>query len=108
LKRAYDEINRARTILELGEKATLKEVKAAFRSRTKKWHPDKCRKQDKKKCHEKMKEINQAYKIIMRYIDGYSYSFEQEKIVESNLEERWKKQFGGDPLWGVRRDPGGN
>ena len=96
-----DEINKARTILELGEKATLREVKAAFRSQTKKWHPDKCKKKDKKECHEKMKEINQAYKTIMKYIEDYNYSFAEEKVVEDSPEERWKKRFGVDLTWGV-------
>lgn len=100
MKRVYEEINKARTILELGEKATLKEIKAAFRSQTKKWHPDKCKKKDKKECHEKMKEINQAYKIIMKYIEDYNYSFSEDKVSEDSPEEHWRKRFGKDPTWG--------
>jgi DnaJ-class molecular chaperone len=94
------DIEKARIILELGEKATLKEVKAAFRTQTKKWHPDKCKKKEQKTCHEKMKAINRAYKTIMKYIEEYNYSFAGEKITEEDLEERWKKRFGKDPLWG--------
>ena len=94
------EIDKARKILELGEKASLKEIKAAYRALSKKWHPDKCGKKDKKACHEKMKEINRAYKIITKYVEDYNYSFAEEKVVEDNQEVRWKKQYGRDPLWG--------
>lgn len=100
-KISFEEIDKARSILKLGEKATLAEIKSAHRALSKKWHPDKCKKKDQKICHEKMKEINRAYKIIMKYIEDYRYSFAEEKVIEESPEERWKKQFGGDPLWGT-------
>jgi uncharacterized protein YukE len=100
-KISFEEIDRTRKTLELEDKATLEEIKRAHRRLSKKWHPDKCKKKDQKICHEKMKEINRAYKIIMKYIDDYNYSFEQERVIEESPEERWKAQFGGDPLWGT-------
>lgn len=100
MKMSAADIERARIILELGEKATLKEIKSSFRSLSKQWHPDKCGKKDKKECHQKMKEINWANKVIMKYVEDYNYSFAEEKVSEDNPEARWKKQFGKDPLWG--------
>ena len=100
-KISFEEIDKTRKILELSEKATLAEIKEVHRRLSKKWHPDGCKKKDQKICHEKMKEINRAYKIIMKYINDYNYSFEQERIVGESPEERWKKQFGNDPLWGT-------
>ena len=97
----FEEIDKARKVLELEEKAALAEIKNAHRALSKKWHPDKCRKKDKELCHEKMKVINKAYKIILKYIEEYRYSFAEEKTIEESPEERWKKQFGGDPLWGT-------
>lgn len=97
---SFEKIDKARKVLGLEEKASLAEIKSAHRALTKKWHPDKCKKRDKELCHEKMKEINKAHKTILAYIDSYCYSFKEEKVVEDNPEERWKKQFGGDPLWG--------
>jgi len=47
-----------------------------------------------------MKEINRAYRIILKYIDSFSYPFSKEKLIEDSPEERWKAQFGGDPHWG--------
>jgi len=100
MKLSAAEIDRARRILELGEKASLKEIRAAYRVLSKKWHPDKCKKKDERECHEKMKEINKAYKTILHYIENYNYSFAEEKVLEDSPEERWKKQFGRDPTWG--------
>ena len=100
MSKSYKEIDWATRVLGLGEEASLKKIMMAFRSQAKKWHPDKCKKKDKEACHEKMKEINRAYKIIMKYIEDYSYSFKREKIAEDDPMERWKQQFGGDPHWG--------
>ena len=99
-KISFEEIDKARKILDLGRDATIEEIKRAYHRLSKKWHPDKCREKDKELCHEKMKEINKAYKIIMKYIENYRYSFTEEKVTEENPEERWKAQFGSDPLWG--------
>jgi DnaJ-class molecular chaperone len=100
-KISFEEIDKARKILELSEKATSTEIKEGYRRLSKKWHPDKCKKKEQKICHEKMKGINKAYKIVLKYIEDYRYSFAKEKVVEENPEERWKKQFSGDPLWGT-------
>jgi len=100
MKPSASKINEARKILGLADRASLKEIKEAFWSQTRKWHPDKCKKKDKNICHEKMKEINKAYKVIMSYVENYNYSFNDETVWEDNPEERWKKRFGRDPIWG--------
>ena len=38
----YDEITKARQILELHESASLKEIKNKYRELLKEWHPDLC------------------------------------------------------------------
>lgn len=98
---SFEEIDKARKILGLEEKTTLAEVKSAHRALSKRWHPDKCKKKDKELCHEKMKEINRAYKTVLRYIENYRYSFAKEKVIEESPEEQWKARFAGDPLWGT-------
>lgn len=100
-KISFEEIDKARKTLELSENATLAEIKEVHRRLSKKWHPDKCKKKDQKICHEMMKEINKAYKIISKYIEDYRFSFAKEKAIEESSEERWKAQFGSDPLWGT-------
>jgi len=97
----FEEVDNARKILGFGITADLITIKKAYRKLVKDWHPDKCNKKDEELCHEKTKEINKAYKIILKYIENYSYSFAEEKVLEESPEERWKKQFGGDPHWGM-------
>ena len=96
----YEAIDKARKTLGLGETADLSEIKTAYRCLSKKWHPDRCKKGEQDICHEKMKEINKSYKTVLGYIDDYRYSFAEEKIMEDDPQERWKKQFGDDPVWG--------
>mgnify|MGYP001450150471 CR=1 FL=1 len=97
----FEKIDKARKILELEERASLVEIKKAYRSLSKKWHPDRCEKGDEKLCHERMKEINKAYKILLEYVEHYCYPFSKEKVIEDSPEERWKRQFGSDHLWGT-------
>ena len=96
----FKDVEKAKEVLALGERASLTEIKKAYRNLSKKWHPDGCPKKRRYECHEKMKEINWAYKVISKYVEEYRYSFAEEDVVEASPEERWKKQFGGDPLWG--------
>lgn len=97
----FAEIDQARKVLGLGEKADLAEIKKAYRRLAKEWHPDKCRKGDQTESHEKMKEINLAYKIIMKYIENYRYDFVERKVSEDDPAARWQAQFGDDPMWGT-------
>ncbi|PIS29828.1 molecular chaperone DnaJ [Candidatus Saganbacteria bacterium CG08_land_8_20_14_0_20_45_16] len=95
------DLKNACQVLELGETATLDEIKRSYRALSRKWHPDRCQEKDKQACHEKMKEINRAYEIIMKYLENYHYSFDQENGDQENkLESFWRERFGGDPMWG--------
>ncbi|MBW2037920.1 MAG: J domain-containing protein [Deltaproteobacteria bacterium] len=98
-KRKYEEITKARHILELPESATLEQIKNHYKRLIKKWHPDVC--QEKREiCEKKTIEINDAYKCIMNYCSHYKFSFSEEEV-EKHLspEEWWFKRFGGDPIW---------
>lgn len=48
----------------------------------------------------KIREINQAYKIISEYISSYQFSFEEEQFYKQNSEEFIRMQFMNDPVWG--------
>lgn len=94
---SFEDIDRATKILGLGEKATLKDIKIAYRSQAKKWHPDKCKKKDQEICHKRMKQINKAYKTILKYLEDYSYSFTLQKTIEESQGEFWRSRFGKNP-----------
>ncbi len=103
-KPLYEEITKARKILELPESATMQEITGHYKKLMTKWHPDKCR--EKKGIYEqKAKEINDAYEIIMSYCNNYDFSFSKEEV-EKHITERewWFKRFGKDPIWGNYSD----
>jgi len=97
----FKKINEARKILELGEKATLKEIKSAYREKAKKYHPDSAQCMNKEECEEVMKKINDAYKTLLNYCENYVYSFKKEDIEdEKDAYARYIKSFENDWLWG--------
>jgi DnaJ-class molecular chaperone len=80
----------------LGEKAALAEIKQAHRRLVKEWHPDRRSKKEQGLSHEKMKEINRAYKIVLKYIEQYSYDLTGRRDKEEDPQARWQAQFGND------------
>ena len=96
----YEEITKARKILELNEFATLKDIKNKYRELLEEWHPDLCR-EDGAIRKQKTIEIIKAHRIIMDYCEQYRFSFSKEEIEKYiSPEELWAKQFGKDPIWG--------
>ena len=90
----YEEIDEARKILELGESATLREIKDAYRRLALKYHPD--RSEDKKDAEEMFKKITAAHDIIMAYCAAYRYSFKKRDVEESadkEIDEEHLKNF---------------
>jgi DnaJ-class molecular chaperone len=94
-------ILQAKQILNIGEKATLAEIKAKYKRLLRQWHPDKC--QDQVEAQKRTVKLNQAYEIIEDYCQKYLFSF-IEADIKRNLpaEERYKLQFSSDAVWGVQ------
>jgi len=90
----FKELDEARKTLELGESATLKEIKDAYRRLVLKHHPDRSR--SKKEDSEMFKKITGAYNTIMEYCAGYRYSFRKKDAgdtSDSELDEEILKNF---------------
>jgi DnaJ-class molecular chaperone len=87
----FNEISEARRLLGLGEAATLKEIKSTYRRLAHRHHPDKhivASEEDM----ERMKKLNQAYKVLMDYCTDYRYSFREEAVARTYPnEEDWRK-----------------
>jgi len=88
---SYEEVQKARKLLGLGECATLSEIKEAFRKMAKKYHPDKCQ-ENREECEEMMRKLTEAKNIIFTFLAGYRYCFTQKPAEEQDWEE-WKKRF---------------
>ena len=103
-KEEWQEIEWARTRLGLEERATLDDIKKAYRRLAKKYHPDHTKGQGRDGQHA-MREINRAYRLLLDYCNNYRYPLVRNLEEEVDDEEWWMNRFGQDPLWG--KSPGG-
>lgn len=97
----YEEINEARLLLGLHQRASLAEIRANYKRLMRKWHPDKCT-EDAQSCEEMSKKIIAAYELIIAYCEMYRFSFSKDEIMEHASEEDfWLERFGKDSSWGI-------
>ena len=89
----FEEIDKARRLLGLGETATLKEIKEGYRRIANQYHPDKCRDEDRLECEEMMKKANHAYKLLEEYRANYRFSFEEEAIRKTYPFDEYLRTF---------------
>ena len=94
----YADLQKALRILGLGERATLKEIKARHRELVKRHHPDTGSTDDT----EMIRQVNAAYRMVFDYVSAYRFSFAEDEFYEQNPEERIWMQFADDPLWGKK------
>ena len=96
----FAEIDESRKILGLGETATLKDIKKAYRKLSLKYHPDRC--EDKKECEKTFKKINHANEILMAYCAGYRYCFDKEEVKKTSMDEEFREHLKRfyDGWWG--------
>jgi len=88
----FKEIDEARQLLGLGETASLKEVKAAFKRLAHLHHPDK-HAGNSPDDTEMMQRLNRAYKTLTDYCEKYKYSFKQEDVARVYPEEEDYKKW---------------
>ena len=88
----FSEIDEARRLLKLGEAATLKEVRSAYRKLSHRHHPDK-HSSDAEENDLMMKKVNQAYKLLLGYCTDYKYSFREEDIGRTYPHEEYMRKW---------------
>lgn len=91
----YQQLQDALKTFGLGDRATLQQIKARHRALVKRYHPDRGT-SDPVQMHR----INAAYEVLLRYCDNYRFCFNEEEFLEQVPEERLRRQFGADPVWG--------
>ena len=91
---SFDELLKAKTLLGLRDKATLKEIKHNYKSLMRKWHPDK-HPDNTKQATQMSADINRAYEIIMQYIENYEYDLGEDAIKKKTQtpQEWWNERF---------------
>ena len=94
----YQVLLKACEVFGLGERATLQEIKSRHRELVKQHHPD----AGNPDHPEQIRKVNAAYQVLLEYVTQYSFSFSEDEFCEQNPEERIRRQFMDDPLWGNR------
>jgi DnaJ-class molecular chaperone len=89
----FNEIEEARKLLGLGEAATLKEIKTAYRTLAHRHHPDKHSDSVNEEPAETMKRLNWAYKLLMDYCENHKYSFKEEDVARTYPYEEYLRTF---------------
>jgi len=100
---SFEDIERARIVLGLGERATLREIKEAYRKMSKKYHPDKGEGNE-----ERMKEINEAYEILTEFCECYSFPLTRKRLEEEkDTYSKYIESFLKDWMWTSKTIKGG-
>jgi len=88
---SFEEIDKARKLLELPDAASIREIEEAYRKMAFRYHPDV---QDgDQRYNEIMKELNYAYKLLRDYCAQYRYSFGEEDVKRTYPEESFRRQY---------------
>lgn len=96
----YNDLEVALKIFSLTDRANLKEIKAKHKELVRKFHPDTgCNDNDK------IRQVNEAYQIIIGYCSNYRFAFSRDEFMEQCPEERLRQQFADDPVWGGAKKP---
>lgn len=85
----YADLQEALRVLGLGERSSMKDIKARHRALVKRHHPDAGVTTEP----EVIREINAAYRIILDYVSEYRFLFAEHEFYEQNPEERFRQQF---------------
>ncbi len=96
----FADLQKSLEIFNLSQRATLKELKVRHRELVKCHHPDAGNQSDL----ERIKLIDAAYKMLLAYAESYKLSFSEAEFYEQNPEERLRRQFAYDPVWGATSD----
>ncbi|MBE0575989.1 MAG: J domain-containing protein [Desulfuromonadales bacterium] len=94
----YREFRQAIEVFDLGERATLDQIKTRHRELVKAHHPDRGSSSDP----EVICRVNCAYEVLTAYCESYRYCFAEEEFLEQVPEERLRRQFDWDPVWSGR------
>jgi curved DNA-binding protein CbpA len=89
---SYEQLLKAKTLLSLGEKASLAEIKNHYKKLIRKWHPDN-NPDNQEEANVMSAQINTAYKILLEYCKNYEYPLDEESLKKATLSpQEWLKE----------------
>lgn len=80
IKGYYERLRRASELLGLEERASLQELKKAYRSLAGRWHPDRVGDGNRAEAEERMKALNEAYALLKAYCERYPIPFGEDSL----------------------------
>ena len=106
-RKEWQAIEQARELLQLGDRATLAEIKRSYHRLSKLHHPDTARTASGQS-GEQMYRITAAYELLMRYCTEYRFPLKLEDGPNQDLdlhdpEDWWQARFGQDPIWSGKK-----
>jgi len=97
----WQAIDAARQLLHLDERATLGEIKRAYRKMCKQHHPDAAGDESVQDAV-LIRELTRGYDLLMRYCDQFRIPLVPTDGESIDPEDWWMDRFGRDPLWGKK------
>lgn len=94
MKNKWIEIEKSRKILGLPPEVTIKEIRDAYRDKSRLLHPD----INPENRVDEMTKLNNAYRVLMRYVENYTIKLTPNEDGMTD-EEWWHEHFGQDPIW---------
>jgi len=91
-------LEEAREVLNLGLKATRREVKGAYRRAARRWHPDRAPAGQEETYRARMQQVNAAYQRLVQFIEAYQYDLVETADPE-DLQQWWANRFATG-VWG--------
>ena len=87
-------------MLGLEEKASLAEIKKAYRRQSKKHHPDLQNESQQKDEKVAMHKLSEAYQVLFHYCSEYSFPLVPGNNEKFEDKDWWFERFGHDHHWG--------
>lgn len=88
----FAEIDRARRVLGLEQRASIEDIRAAYRRLSKRYHPDAG--ESDSDDSRAFREVHDAYRLLLSYCQQYQFSFIPEEVKSFDPEEWWFRRFG--------------
>ncbi len=91
---SFDSLIKAKTLLGLGERVTLSQIKENYKNMMQQWHPDK-HPDDIEIAHDMSIKINEAYSLLLEYCKDYRFDLSEETLKEKTItpQEWWRNKF---------------
>ncbi len=104
-RQKWQAIEEAARLLELGETATLGEIKRAYHHLSKRYHPD-VAPEPSATGEQQMYRLTAAYELLRRHCESFRFPLQAPEEEEYDLydpQQWWQARFGQDPIWSDKK-----